>query len=117
MKEFTVSNCQMITIREQSNSVTVTEKDIKKLKKFKEFPFQGETEEEFLEYLTSLFDQVDNDEAIDFSVLPKIAQTLYNELRADVTRKEVWSSLQKSSESALIAEREDTSVASVSYFM
>jgi hypothetical protein len=116
MKDFTVTNCQLITIREQSNSVTVTENNVKELRKFEEFSFDGESEEEFLHYLTSLFEQVDNEE-LDFFNLPEIAQKLYNELRADVARTEVWSSLQKSNDSVLIAEREDSSVASVGFFM
>lgn len=97
-----IVNRQTYTITEESNTVTVTEADIRECREYEDDPYTGECDQDFLEYVWRIIEDGDS-----FAGYPDIIYTLYYELVGRPTRNQVKCSLDQHGGSELEVYNDD----------
>lgn len=102
-----IYNYQVFTTARRSNVVEINDKDIHALVGWKEYPYQGKTDSELVEYIAGMFDHLRDEMMVagdqKKTTTPAFAKALYEQLYGDLVEKtDIWCSLDKSGDSQLI---------------
>lgn len=89
--------------------VDVTPELLQALKAWKENPYNGSTDADFVEYIANTINLLMNDENLSESC-PE-AQEIFMKLSQDITREDMWCSLENSGDSKIIIEENGEQIA------